>query len=363
VTVHAPWKGARLLTLAALAAAATALAACGSSGDDSSTASTGSAASTADAAASTTASTAAAPAKEAKIAGFVVDSANPYDTALSNAEKAAAEKAGASIEIFGAANDPQKQVGQCQDALATQRFNILLIKAVTGPTMVPCARQAIQQGLVVVAVDTPLGPEYSTKPQVDGLTGSILSLPTTNGKALAEMTEAACADADPCKVAYYHGPPAFTFASESLQTFLRTVKATGKIDVVDQAASNFDLATGYNLTKSLLAKTPDVNVITADSDQSAEGSLKALKELGKQDQVKVIGGGGSKRGAALVKSGQQYGTSALYPAGLANKSVELGIKALNKEELGETEADIATLVPLGTKITKENVEEFNPEWG
>jgi ABC-type sugar transport system substrate-binding protein len=362
VTVHAHWKGARFLALAVLAVAALALSACGSSSDDSSTGSTGAAASTG---ASTGASTASGgDKKEAKIAAFIVDSANPYDTALSNSEKATAAKLGASIDVFGAANDPQKQVSQCSDALAKQAYNVFLIKAVAGPTMMPCAKQALAAGIVVVAVDTPLGPDFgTTKPQVPGISGSILSLPNTNGDALAAMTEAACGDTDPCKVAYYHGPPAFTFAAESLKTFLADVKKTGKIDVVDQNASNFDLATGYNLAKTLLAKDPTVNVITSDSDQSALGAAKAVKEAGKESTIKVIGGGGSNAGAAAIKSGVLYGTSALYPGGLGEKSVELGVKALNKEELGETEADIATLVPLGTKITKENVEEFKPEWG
>jgi ribose transport system substrate-binding protein len=348
-------KGTRIAIAAAVATAAVGITACGSSSDDS--ASTG-------AAAATGSSTQSGGSKEkATIAAFIVDSANPYDTSLSNALKAEAAKQGADIQIFGADNDPQKQVSQCSDALATQKFNVFIIKAVSGPTVMPCARQAIAKKDVVVAVDSPLGPEYTTKPQVDGIAASVLALPTTNGKALADMTAKACADKDPCKVAYYNGPPAFVFASQSRQAFLDTLKSDHPaVQVVDQGSSNFDTATGYTLTKSLLAKDPDVDVITADSEQSAQGSIKALKETGKLNQVKVIGGGGSKVGVDAIEAGDEYGTSALYPATLGTTSVDLAIKALNGEKLGKTEYDIALETPIGAEITKANVDQFKAEW-
>jgi ribose transport system substrate-binding protein len=352
-------KGARVLVVAALAATSLGLVACGSSSDNSSTGSTGSAAATTGGGTSTASSGG----KKATIAAFIVDSANPYDTSLSNALKEQAAKEGADIQVFSADNDPQKQVSQCSDALAAQKFNVFVIKAVSGPTVVPCARQAIGKGDVVVAVDSPLGAEYTTKAQVDGIAASVLALPTTNGKALAAMTAKACADKDPCKAAYYNGPPAFVFASQSRQAFLDTLKSEHpNVKVVDQAASNFDTGTGYTLTKSLLAKTPDVDVITADSEQSAQGSIKALKETGKMDQVKVIGGGGSKIGVTSIKAGDEFGTSALYPATLGRTSVELAVKALHGETLGKTEYDIALDTAPGPEITKDNVDTFKPEW-
>jgi ribose transport system substrate-binding protein len=355
MTAAAPWKGARLAIAAAVATTALGVVACGSSDDDSS--------GTASVGGSSGSTQSGGEQKKANIAAFIVDSANPYDTSLSNALKAQASKEGADIQVFGADNDPQKQVSQCSDALATQKFNVFIIKAVSGPTVMPCAREAIGKGDIVVALDSPLGPEYTTKPQVDGITASVLALPTTNGKALANLTAEACADKDPCEVAYYNGPPAFVFASQSRQAFLDTLKADHpNVQVVDQASSNFDTATGYTLTKSLLAKHPDVDVITADSVQSAQGSTKALKETGKEGDVEVIGGGGSQVGVDAIKAGEEFGTSALYPATIGRTSVELAIKALNGEKLKQTEYDIALETPLGAEITKANVDKFQPEW-
>ena len=276
------------------------LAACGSSSSSSSS-SSGSSGGGASTGSST--GSASGGSKKAKIAAFLVDTANPYDTVLGGSEKSEAKKLGASITVFGANNSPSTQVGQCQDALASNQYNVFLLKAVVGPPLLPCARQAIQQGIKVVAVDDPLGAKYTIAPQLPGLSASIISLPTTNGTALANLTVGACAGKNPCQVAYFFGPPAFVFASESRAQFNSEIAKHSNIKVIDEASSNFQSSLGTSLTQQLLTTHPGVNVITSDSDQTVLGSLKALKSAGKTGTVKLVGGGGSCPGADAIKSG------------------------------------------------------------
>jgi ribose transport system substrate-binding protein len=303
-----------------------------------------------------------APAKPANIASFAVILANPYDTSLTNAQKKEAAKLGAKITIFDAKFNPSLQVGQCQDALASGKFNIFLLKAVTGPPLVRCAQQAIAKGIKVVVVDDPLGPKYTLAPQVKGIVGSILSLPTTNGKALAKMTVDACAGKNPCKVAYYFGPPTFVFSTQSRATFNSEMAKHPNIKVVFQGSSQFQSSLGTTLTTQLLTTHPDVNVITSDSDQAALGAYKALRSAGKTKDITLIGGGGSCLGAAAIKAHQLYGTSALYPASLGKITVDLGVKALNGQPLGKTQQDVSYLSPIGPIVTQKNVGKFHCEW-
>jgi ribose transport system substrate-binding protein len=300
--------------------------------------------------------------KQANIASFAVILANPYDTSLTNAQKKEAAKLGAKITIFDAKFNPSLQVGQCQDALASGKFNVFLLKAVTGPPLMRCAQQAIAKGIKVVVVDDPLGPKYTLAPQVKGIVASILSLPTTNGKALAKMTVAACAGKNPCKVAYYFGPPTFVFSTQSRKTFNSEMAKHPNIDVVFQGSSQFQSSLGTTLTAQLLTTHGDVNVITSDSDQAALGAYKALRAAGKTRDVILIGGGGSCLGAAAIKAGQLYGTSALYPASLGKITVDLGVKALNGQRLGKTQQDVSYLSPVGPIVTKKNVAKFHCEW-
>jgi ABC-type sugar transport system substrate-binding protein len=358
--------GAGLIGLLVLSAV---LAACGSSSSKSSSAATsgggssGATTSSSGGGATSTSGGSSSGGKKAKIAAFIVDSANPYDTALSNAEKSEASKLGASIHIFGASNSPSTQVGQCQDAVSSNQYNVFLLKAVAGPPLMSCARQALSQGIKVVAVDDPLGPNYTLSPQVKGVSASILSLPTTNGTALANLTIQACGSQNPCQVAYFFGPPAFVFAAQSHVSFKSVIAKHSSIKLVDEASSNFTSSLGTSLTQQLLTTHPGINVIANDSDQSALGAYKALKSAGKTGSVKVVGGGGSCPGADAIKSGQLFATSALYPATLGSTSVQDGIKALNGQAIAKPELNVAYLSPLGPQITKANVAKFHCEWG
>jgi ribose transport system substrate-binding protein len=340
------------------------LAACGSSSSSSSSSSAGSASSSASSTSSASGgSSSSSGGTKAKIAAFIVDSANPYDTALANSEKAEAAKLGASIHIFSANNDPSTQVSECQDAVTSNQYNVFLLKAVVGPPLQPCARQALAQHIKVVAVDDPLGPKYTLAPQVPGVSASILSLPTTNGTALANLTIQACASTSPCQVAYFFGPPAFVFASESKVTFDGIIAKHSNIKIIDEASSMFESSLGTSLTQQLLTTHPGVNVITSDSDQTVLGAFKALQSAGKTSKIKLVGGGGSCPGATAIKSGELVGTSALYPATLGSTSVQDGIKALNGQTIAKPELNVAYLSPLGPQITKANIAKFHCEWG
>jgi ribose transport system substrate-binding protein len=335
------------------------LAACGSSSSSSSSSSSPAGGGSTG----SSSSSASGGSKKAKIAAFLVDTANPYDAVLGASEKAAAKKLGASITVFGANNSPSTQVGQCQDAVSSNQYNVFLLKAVAGPPLLPCARQAISQGIKVVAVDDPLGPKYTIAPQLSGVSASIISLPTTNGTALANLTVGACAGKNPCQVAYFFGPPAFVFASESRAQFNTEIAKHSNIKVVDEASSNFQSSLGTSLTQQLLTTHPGVNVITSDSDQTVLGAYKALKSAGKVGSVKLVGGGGSCPGALAIKSGELYGTSALYPATLGATSAQDGVKALNGQSIAKPQLNVAYLSSLGPQITKANIATFKCEWG
>lgn len=349
---HGNAPGWRFAIGGCLAVAAMCLAACGSSSGGSSGG--GSAA---------TGSTA-APAKKAVIAGFVVDMANPYETGLVSGEKNEAAAQGASITMFGAKSDPQVQVGQCQDALSTKKYNVFLIKAVNGATMVPCARQAIAQGIKVVAVDTPLGAKYTLKPQLSGIVGSVVSLPTTQGNAgVTEIVEA-CKSLNPCKVAYYYGPLVFSFPAAEKKVVLDGLAKHPNIKVVSTGTWNYDPDQATHLAQQLLTTHPDVNVVASDGDVAALNAMRVFTRAGHgPPKVQFVGGGGSIVGSKSIEAGKLFGTSAQFPATMGKRSVDLGIKALNNKPLGQTQYDAAYLTPLGPVITKKNVAQFHGEWG
>ncbi len=350
-------RRAKALSVACgVSVAALALAACGGSDDDGSTA------------AATGASTAAANAsggEAVNVAHFGAQVASPFVTAAHEAIKEqVAEMGGGKVELFDGANDPQKQLQQCQDAIATQRFKVFLLQPVDGSAAMSCAKDAIDAGIAVVALGSPIGPDPDTvEPQVEGIAGTTIESPSTYGGGLADLTVKACADKDPCNVIYQFGPPTFSFIANSRKAFQDQIKEHPNIKVVAEGSHGFVPDKAVALTKQQLQAHPDTDVITSDDDATAVAIVKTVDQLGKQDQVTTIGGGGAKEAIDLIVAGDLFGTTVLLPRSEAKKAAEIGIKVARGEDPGKTGIDSAhDLSPIGTTATKDNADGFEAEW-
>jgi ribose transport system substrate-binding protein len=305
-------------------------------------------------------------AERVRIAHFVAVQANPVEQIIIDSAKQVAKEEGADITTFDSNNDIQKELSNCNDAIASQKYDAFLLKAVSGPPIVSCARQAIGAGIPVVAQGTPLGPDQTTKPQVDGLVGSVVTLFSTNGTTIADITDKACKEqqASPCKVIYLFGPLAFDGASVTRKAFLDKVKAQyPDIEIVATGTQNYDPDQSSTLLRQLLQKHKDVNVIANDCEPCAIASVNVLKNLKLKDKVLLTTAGGSKPGAEAVKRGDIYASAVLLPASEARAGAQMAIKAARKEPIDKTEvAVVEDLSKVGLYIHKGNVDEFTPEW-
>jgi ribose transport system substrate-binding protein len=302
--------------------------------------------------------------EQVSLAVLMASLGDGYTRNLNDSITEQAEAMGAEVQTFDATFDPQKQLQQCQDAIVTQRFQAFVIQPVAGPSMVPCATQAIDAGITVVAVSNPIGPDVdTTEPQVEGLTATILESPGTMGRTLAELTVEACEGKDPCQVIYEFGPPDFSFAANTREVFNEAVAEDPMIEVVGEGSHLFEPDRARSLTSELLTANPDVDVITSDDDPSAAALLSVVEEMGLQNQIAIIGGAGAREGAELVASGEMFGSSVLVPRTAGTKAAEIAITAARGEDPGETEFNNAEdLSPIGPKLTKENIAEFKAEW-
>jgi ABC-type sugar transport system substrate-binding protein len=200
---------------------------------------------------------------------------------------------------------------------------------------------------------------------VPGIVGSAITLSTTNGVAISDLTNRACekTGAKPCNVIYLFGPVAFDYASITRKTFNDTVKAKyPNIKVVGEAAANFDPDTGAQQARQLLQVHPNINVIVNDSDPVAVAVEKVVADLHKS-KVIVVGAGGSKVGADAIKAGKQFGDTVILPATEARAATLMAIKAARKQDVGDTTIDVTKdLSPVGTIVDGSNVDKYKPEW-
>lgn len=309
--------------------------------------------------------------KEVTIALFVAIQSNPVEQAIINAfEKVAKEDGAVRFVVFDSNNSVQKELSNCNDAIAAKRFDAFALKPVAGPPLMSCAEKAIDAGIPVVAFGNALGPDPNTaKRQIDGLAGSVIELAKSNGVTIAELVNEACEakGANPCKVIYTYGPLAFDWASISRKFFLETVAARYKnIDIIATGLNNFDQNTARTLTKSLVQVHPDVDVIASDGDTGAFGVIAGLKDMGIEPGKKVLvtGGAVNKQGKGLIKEGSMFGSTCLMPITEAEISAKYSIKAARGEEIDNPDIEVCKdFGPTGlAPITAANVDKFTPEW-
>jgi ribose transport system substrate-binding protein len=346
-------KGGSLRMVAALAAltlAGGALSACGSDDDSGSTA--------------TSASTAAAATTDAggkdvkKIAFFGFAGANSFAQATLAGIKDQAAKEGVDVQFFDPNFDAAKQVSQIQNATASGDFDAFVVQANDGNSVIPAIREAIDDDIAVVAEFTPVGSDYaSLKPPVDGLT-FVGEPPVDNGTALGEMAVDACADQDPCQVAYLEGNPQLPLDNARTEAVKAALGKAANVKLVASVVGGYTQADGLKAGQNVLQAHPDVNVIVGSS-QAIEGVQQAVDDAGKAGKVALIGNGGSKQAVAAVKNGDWFAAYVIPERQAGAKAAELAIAKARGEDVPDSFDTRQLHEPRGTK---ESLADFEGDY-
>jgi ABC-type sugar transport system substrate-binding protein len=314
---------------------------------------------------------AAAEKKPVNIALFVAIQANPVEQAIINNFMDVAKQDGSvKFVVFDSNTSVQKELANCNDAIASKKYDGFALKAVAGPPIMACAQKAIKAGIPVVAFGVPLGPNPDiAKRQVKGLAGSVVELANYNGIAVAKLVDDACKakKANPCKVIYTYGPLAFDWAAITRKFFENLVNTKYKnIKIIAEGANNFDPNTARTLTKSLVQAHPDVDVIASDGDLGAEGVIQGLKDLGKVPgkDVMVTGGAYSKIGKGLIMSGEMFGTTCLLPTTEAQTAAKYAIMAARHEHISKPDVEVCEMFAptRNAPLTMANINKMEPQF-
>lgn len=329
------------LSLAATLSLAAVLAACSGG----STASPSAAPSAAPTAAPTVApSEAVNPVK--KIAFFGFWKSNSFTIAVLDGVKSAAAAAGAEVvDLTTPGYDAVAQTKAVQDQTVKGDAQMYILLASDSVGMATAAKEAIANGIIVVAAFTPLGPSFDTlEPQVDGLI-VVGETPVANGKVLAELAIEACGTLNPCNVAYLEGLKALPLDNARTTSFLSTLGAGNpNAKVVAQLEGGYTPDQGKKAAQDALQRNPDIHVMVGSSQAiiGAQGVVDVTK-------VKLIGNGSSEEAFEGVNSGAWFALYNMDVVGMGSKSVEMGL-AVASGESDVYSFDTQTLLdPRGTK--------------
>jgi fructose transport system substrate-binding protein len=241
---------------------------------------------------------------------------NPFFVKMKDAAQAAAQKDGATL-ISAAGKfdgDNQSQVTAIENMIARGVKGIMITPSDT-KAIVPSIKKARDQGIEVIALDTPTQPQSAT----DAL------FATNNFKAGELIGEYAKAKfkGKQAKIAMLDLAPGISVGVLRHNGFLKGFGISNNDrQIVGSADTQGDQAKGQTAMETLLQKDPGINLVYTINEPAAAGAYTALKQAGKDKQAMIVSIDGGCTGVGNVKKGVIAATSQQYPKNMAQDGVK-----------------------------------------
>ena len=271
-------------------------------------------------------STSAAFAQDPVIVGLITKTeTNPFFVKMREGAQAKADELG--VELLTAAGsfdgDNQAQVTAIENMVNAGASGILLVPS-DSSAIVPSVERAREQGVIVIALDTPLAPQDAS----DAL------FATDNfraGELIGQYARAQMGDTEPV-IATLDLAPGITVGTLRHNGFLagygladltaETAEQTNTPEVVCSQDTQGDQTQGQTAMENCLTANPDINLVYTINEPAAFGAATAIRNAGLEDQIMVVSVDGGCAGVRGVQDGQIAATSQQYPLEMASLGVE-----------------------------------------
>src|SRR3954452_25261815 len=263
--------------------------------------------------------------KEVTIGLITKTESNPFFVKMKEGAQAQAKKDNVKLLTASGKSDTDNasQVTALEN-MTTQGAKGILDVPADSKAVVPAVKKARDQGVIVIALDTPTEPQDA----VDAL------FATDNLKAGELIGQYAKAKADEMgitpKIAMLDLAPGISVGQLRHDGFLKGFGIKeGDPSIVGAAPTEGDTAKGQAAMETLLQKDKDINIIYSINEPSGFGGANALKAAGKdpKDFILVSVDGGCDAIKRGIKPGIIDATSQQYPLKMASLGVEKGAAA------------------------------------
>jgi ribose transport system substrate-binding protein len=127
-------------------------------------------------------------------------------------------------------------------------------------------------------------------------------------------------------VAILNGIPGQQNASDRRNGFIEG--AGNAIRVVAEQTANWDIEEAFNAAQTILQANPRLDLVYAGNDTMALGALRAIQEVNRQNEIKVIGFDGSSDAATSIEAGGLLATVAQDPGKMGVIGIQQAIALL-----------------------------------
>jgi len=294
---------------------------------------------------------------------------NPFFVKMKEGAQAAADAAGAQLLTASGQFDADNasQVTAIENMVTAGAQGILITPGDTA-AIVPAIEAAREQGVLVIALDTPTEPMEAT----DAL------FATDNfraGELIGQYARAVMGDEAPI-IATIDGSTGVSVSVLRHNGFLAgygsddAAAATPTADdstfvedsrVVCSQDANGDQALSQTAMENCLQANPDINVVYTINEPAARGAYTALQAAGREDEVLIVSVDGGCTGVEAVQAGEIAATSQQYPLRMAQLGVEAVVAFAQGGEAPTGYTD--TGVTLITDEPQEGIESEDTAFG
>jgi ribose transport system substrate-binding protein len=294
--------------------------------------------------------------------GIAIPTANQtYWTSWMNGAQDEADKLGVEVSFADGRNDAQTMNDQV-NTLLVSGIDGLVVASVDPDANIVSVQAGTDAGIPVITANRNVNEAYGgiggANPQIHVGFNDVQI-----GDRQAELVVQACEDVDPCNVVEIVGTLGSSPQKDRSQGLRDGLEGHDNISIVEQRDNDFDPAKAIDVTQALLQAVPDISVITAQEDPSAVGVVQVLKEQGRQDDIKVVGIGGSIDGVKSVEAGDLFGTVKVSAHADGATAVDAIVAVLRDESLDiDDSGDRPTLFVPAVVVTKENAADNPGDW-
>lgn len=250
-----------------------------------------------------------------------------WQAVKSGSEQAAAEF-NVDITFEGPESESQvdKQIEMLQAALDKKPAAICLA-ALDSKAVIPLLERAKAEGIPVIGFDSGVDSDI---PVTTAATDNIAAA----GMAADKMAELIGGEGEVAVIV--HDQTSRT-GIDRRDGFVKQIEAKyPNITIVDIQYGGGDQLKSTDLAKAIIQAHPNLKGFFGANEGSIIGVLNAVKELGLEGKVTVIGYDSGQQQMDAVRSGVAAGSITQDPIGIGYKCVEAAVKAINGETLPKT---------------------------
>jgi ribose transport system substrate-binding protein len=275
--------------------------------------------------------------------------------------KEAADKIGATIDIFDPNWSPSVQYNQTQNVISSGKYNAIVAEMNDGNQACKILSEtAREHGVLVSVANEPICDRAAQEGDALWAPGTLNYVGGSQGRGPFRDWIMDIAKENPGKqtVAVVTGPD-LNANTINTDLALKDVKAKyPDFDIVAVVRTDYSVVQGNSKTLPLFQAHPDLTILISNYSDMTRGAVQAAKQAGvlANGKLKIYDSGGNVWSFGAVKDGQIDSTRTLLPYTEMYESV----MALNDAWQGKT---VPRVTPLEVHfITKDTVEKFTPQY-